>query len=420
MVKKRVLLIMEQCNPDWASVPLVGYRIYQSLAQLADVTLVTHDRNRNGLEKKHPDDKIVYMEPSHAESRYYSFLARITTFKGRVIWPLFHALYLPIYLYFDKAVAQRFQSAVTKGEFDVVHVITPIQPRFPVAISQFCGKTPFILGPVNGGVPFPEAFKGRGRREFSQLNFIRTLGRILLPGYRRTYKEANLVIAGSTYTRDWVHNTFKIPLERLPLIWENGVPDDFYTPITEVIKPTSEPLKLIFCGRLEPYKGADMLLKAAAQVRDKRVPYHLMIVGDGSEMTELKKLTQTLQLNEHVTFTGWVDQSQTRLYYQEADVFTFPSVREFGGAVVMEAMACGLPCIVVDNGGVAEYVDDKSGFKISPKSEQFVIDDMARHITTYASDRHLLGSHSLAARERAKNFRWLRKADEIIKLYENI
>lgn len=423
MTKKRVLLIMEQCNPDWASVPLVGYRIYQSLAQRADVTLVTHDRNRDALEKKHPNDKIVYMVPSRAESRYYSFLTRVTTFKGRVIWPLFHALYLPIYLYFDKAVAQRFQGAVAKGEYDVVHVITPIQPRFPVALSQLCDTTPFILGPVNGGVPFPDAFKSRGRREFSQLNFIRNIGRILLPGYRRTYTDAALVIAGSTYTRDWVHSTLKVPLERLALIWENGVPDDFYAPareLTEQNHSNTTPLKLIFCGRLEPYKGADMLIKAVAQVRDQGTPCHLSIVGDGSEMAELKKLVDTLKLNEHITFTGWVDQSQTRQFYQEADVFTFPSVREFGGAVVMEAMACSLPCIVIDNGGIAEYVDEESGIRIPPKSEQFVIAEMARHIIAYASNRPMLHNHSVAARRRAELFRWTRKADEIVELYKQL
>ncbi|MCR6652541.1 MAG: hypothetical protein NVV73_14095 [Cellvibrionaceae bacterium] len=75
-----MLLIMEQCNPDWASVPLVGYRIYQSLAKIADVTLVTHDRNRAALQKIHANDKITYMVPSKAEKRYYSFLTRITTF----------------------------------------------------------------------------------------------------------------------------------------------------------------------------------------------------------------------------------------------------------------------------------------------------------------------------------------------------
>lgn len=421
MRKKKVLLIMEQCNPDWASVPLVGYRIYQSLAKIADVTLVTHDRNRAALQKIHANDKITYMVPSKAEKRYYSFLTRITTFKGRVIWPLFHAFYLPIYLYFDKAAAQHFGSAVANGEYDVVHVITPIQPRFPVAISRLCGATPFILGPVNGGVPFPDAFKSRGRREFSQLNFIRTLGRILLPGYRRTYKDAALVIAGSTYTRDWVHHTMKVPLERLPLIWENGVTDDFYispTELNEDERTDTAPLKLIFCGRLEPYKGADMLITAVARVRNLGIDCRLTVVGAGSEMATLKELVTTNQLNEQVTFTGWIDQSQTRRFYQEADVFAFPSVREFGGAVVMEAMACGLPCIVVDNGGIAEYVDDTSGFRIPPHSEQFVIEEMARHISIYANNRRLLQEHSIASRHRAEQFRWARKANKIIGLYD--
>ena len=73
---------------------------------------------------------------------------------------------------------------------------------------------------------------------------------------------------------------------------------------------------------------------------------------------------------------GWVEQTETAAYYQQADVFCFPSVREFGGAVVLEAMACGLPCIVVNYGGIGEYVTTETGFKLDPVSRSQLVADM--------------------------------------------
>jgi hypothetical protein len=60
--KLKVLLIVEQCNPDWASVPLVGYKFFQNIKNLVDATLVTHIRNKLALEK-HPEyENIFYLE----------------------------------------------------------------------------------------------------------------------------------------------------------------------------------------------------------------------------------------------------------------------------------------------------------------------------------------------------------------------
>jgi hypothetical protein len=61
--KIKVLLIIEQCNPEWFSVPLEGYNYYNEISKLVDVTLVTHERNKEALEKqrKSENTKIIYL-----------------------------------------------------------------------------------------------------------------------------------------------------------------------------------------------------------------------------------------------------------------------------------------------------------------------------------------------------------------------
>ncbi|WP_292753845.1 hypothetical protein, partial [Nostoc sp. NMS4] len=145
----KILLIVEQCNPDWASVPLVGYKFSQGISQLVDVTLVTHGRNREALEKHPAPKNVVYLNESKLTQKYHKIVSNITN-RNRINWPLYHALTYPVYMEFDQNVYHKFKENVLRGDYDIVHVLTPMTPRYPVKLIQACKHTPFLLGPVNG------------------------------------------------------------------------------------------------------------------------------------------------------------------------------------------------------------------------------------------------------------------------------
>ena len=418
--KLKVLLIVEQCNPDWSSVPLEGFNYFKEINQIADVTVVTHARNQPNLESQGYNN-VVYISESHAIKQYYKSVASVAM-KGRVNWPLYHLLSYPVYAEFNRRVYQAFKRQVLQGEYDIVHAITPMMPRYPYKIIKACQKsnTPFLLGPVNGGIPFPEGFQETAKKESAGLNFLRALGRYLIPGYIETYKKASQVLAGSTYTFNLLQKLFALPDDRISLLYENGIENDS---LMEVERPKSSehPTDLLFVGRLVPYKCADVVIEAIAKLDpalQNRV--QLTIVGDGSEKASLEKMVQNLHLDNRVNFTGWVPQQETVNYYRQADVFCFPSVREFGGAVVIEAMACGLPCIVVDYGGIGEYVTDKAGFKIEPRSREYLVEQTKEKIKILVSDEQLRSQKSTHAIARAKEFIWSNKALRIHEVYESM
>jgi glycosyltransferase involved in cell wall biosynthesis len=418
VIVKRVLLIIESCNPDWASVPLVGYNFYKVISDIADVTLVTHSRNKSALLKRHPVSKIHFVEPGFWEGFYYKVVAILSTYKGRVVWPLRHALLFPLYFFFDRAVYRALKIKVESGEFDIVHALTPMMPRYPVSIIRGCRNVPFVLGPVNGGVPFPEAFRALGRKEFAYLNFLRAFGARLIPNYRHTYMQADMVLAGSTYTRSWIIREFGRDQAITKLVYENAVPEEFYN--TRVPKKESSPLRLLFVGRLVPYKGADMLIKALASPELVNHDFVLDIVGNGPELSHLQSLVESLNLLAKVNFVGWLEQHKIADYYKRSDVFCFPSVREFGGAVVMEAMASGLPCVVVDNGGIGEYVTNETGYKIAPRGESFVIEGIRNAVLELIKNPMLLQEKSASAFSRAREFSWRRKGEIINEVYNDL
>ena len=414
--RPKVLLIMEQCNPEWASVPLVASHFYQGIRQLAEVTLVTHARNEQALERVKNGHVIDYVHESPWIKTYYSWMRRLTSRSG-TNWPLQHVLTYPVYAQFNSAVYKRYAPRVRAGHYDLVHAMTPILPRYPVKMVKACSKTPFVLGPVNGGVPFPPGFSEVAKREFAQYNVLRSLTK-LLPGYAATYRQAGLVLPASTFTRDMVQSRFSLPDTKIELFHENGVSSTLQQPQAD-----KDPRRcsLLFVGRLVPYKGADMALEALSRVpQDYASKVDLTIVGDGPEMGALQALSRDLGLSDRVRFTGWIPQEETSRYYLQADVFCFPSVREFGGAVALEAMAHGLPCIVPDYAGLGEYVPQDAGLKIEPRSRDFLVGEIAEAMTVLASKPDMRRKMADKALARAKEYLWSRKAQRMVDIYRRV
>lgn len=411
----KVLMIMEQCNPEWASVPLVAYNFYAGLREKAEVTLVTHARNRSALEKIRGPHRIEYVGESKLTTAYYALIEKWTT-SGNVNWPLQHALAFPVYAEFDFKVFRHWHKRVAEGEFDAVHVMTPMIPRYPSRMVRFCGRRgiPCVFGPVNGGVPFPDGFEATARREFAHLNFLRIFSR-LLPGYMDTYRKAPLVLSGSTYTRDMLLEVTPLSPDRVSLFYENGVSDAAFFP---PVRRDRDRFQLLFTGRLVPYKGADMLLDAMARLpATLRAKTELLVVGDGPELQNLKVQSAQNGLDGCVIFTGRVPQPEVARYCRESDLFCFPSIREFGGAVVMEAMACGVPCVVVDNGGIGEYVQPDNGVKIEPRSREYIVEELARAIEELLGDAQRRFGLACKAYEDAQQFRWSAKADRMLQFF---
>jgi glycosyltransferase involved in cell wall biosynthesis len=91
--------------------------------------------------------------------------------------------------------------------------------------------------------------------------------------------------------------------------------------------------------------------------------FNFLVVGGGSALKACK-----LQMPGAI-FTGKVNHAQLAVLYASADVFVFPSVSETYGNVVLEAMASGLPCVIADGGGSADFIEQGvNGFKCGPYS----------------------------------------------------
>ncbi len=116
---------------------------------------------------------------------------------------------------------------------------------------------------------------------------------------------------------------------------------------------------LLFVGRMMWYKGIRLILDALAMFRKEQIPFHMLFVGDGQDMQEIRSYTQALDLEQRCVFTGALqDRSLLRGYFSSCDLFLFPSTFDTNGIVVREAAACGAPSLLIRGSCAAEGIQD--------------------------------------------------------------
>lgn len=407
----RVLLLAEACNPEWTSVPLVGWSWARALAERVDLELVTHVRNRRALERAAPPFAVHFVDNEWIAAPLYR-LGRWVRGGGGAGYTTSMALsYLP-YLDFERRAYRRHRDALRRGRFDLVHRITPTSPAIPSPIARRCRdlRIPFVVGPLNGGLPWPPGFPGLRQREKEWLVPVRDAYR-WLPFHRSTFAGGTLPVAGSLHTRREIERT----APRCAYLPENGVdPATFHARGRRPASP--EVFRIVWIGRMVPYKMPDLVVRAAAQL-PAGIHAELEMIGDGPLRRELEELARSCGIGDRVEFPGWLPREAVADRLRQADVFCFPSVREFGGGVVVEAMACGTPAIVAAHGGPSELVDERSGVVVSFQDrvslERGVADALQR-LSRSPELREGLGRSAIA---QAARFTWSAKAEQMLDLY---
>jgi glycosyltransferase involved in cell wall biosynthesis len=143
---------------------------------------------------------------------------------------------------------------------------------------------------------------------------------------------------------------------------------------------------LVVCvARLEAQKRIDILLSAIARLRQMGTRCKCLIIGDGSLRDSLAKQALMLNLAGDVVFAGFQD--VVRPYLQAADVFVLTSQYEGLPIAILEAMACGVPCVVTDVGGNAEAVaHNVNGLLVSSGAVEEVADRIS-YLVTHPQER---------------------------------
>ena len=253
--------------------------------------------------------------------------------------------------------------------YDVVHYFFGLPTAFLSILPGRHRKLPYIVSLRGSDVPKYDVYN-------KKLVFLHKL---YLPLTKLIWKRAKAVVAVTNSLRQTA--LLAKPNQSIDVI-PNGIDTSIFFPSTERDKNDNE-FRLITVSRLIKRKGIQYVLKALSDIKDNSIG--LTIIGEGNYENELRKMGKNLGLTGSVAFLGFRERDKIASYLRESDVFILSSLAEAFGNVIAEAMACGLPIIGANEGGIPDLVSKENGILVQPGN----IEQIKSAITTMKNDKEM-------------------------------
>jgi len=381
----------------------------EQLARFHELWVIVHRYNEAGISealagKPLPNVRFVFTEVPKALQWLYKI-----EFGQRIYY----------YLWQIQAwkVAGKLRREV---RFDLAHHLTFGNDWIPSFIGAFL-PVPFIWGPVGGGQRTPKPLLGEyslyGRFAEATRNFAQGIGRRMRVR-KRCLKKARAVLVCNRETQARMPQRLRDKIIYFPV---NGIAGEDLIDNGPGSHKRVDRFKVVTAGRLHRLKGFPLAVEAFGAFAEAHPDTEMMIIGSGPEEKKLRRLISDLGLEGKVRICPWLPRREVLANMRSSDVFLFPSFRDGGGAVVVEAMGSGIPVIVLDSGGPGAHVRPEWGIKIVPESRETVIRGMASALEALYSDRSLGKRFGEAGRSRAREFyAWDRLGERMREIYERV
>ena len=414
--KPRVLLSAYQCVPRMEAVSQIGWQWYFRLARRLPTTLITHIRNRDDILKAgapFADSEIIFIDTEWFAKPYYKLICKLFPNSE-------HArdlLFSPDFYLFDWLAIRQVKARQLAGkDWDIIHSVTPVSPMALTRLHKL--KKPIILGPWNGGLKNPTTFPEIMREDSGWLYSVRYLGSLVNLAFGTT-KNATTILTATQATLKIIPTRHH---DHCRFLIENGVDLDIFTPAPWPEAPSiNNPLCILFVARFQPFKGLPMLLEAIARLQPK-VPIKLTVIGDGVLREKWHDIAKKLNINHLINWMGPRLPVEIVKQLHISHVLCLPSVRESGGAVLLEAMACARPVLTIKYGGPAEVVNDEVGYAIPPEGGiPAVIDALVQSLQDIVIHPTVWKKRGEVGRQKAVElYGWEAKIEQALELYQEL
>jgi len=383
---------------------VLGWNIVKQLARFHRVFVLASSEVRETVEevlKKNPIPNLKF---------YYINLHRwlhpLSQFSGGV--QLYSYLWQLKAYFVARNLHQQFH-------FDVFHHVTYANDWMASFIGALL-PVPYIRGPGGGAHRTPKGFLREYSLRGRLWEQLRALGQWLFRhdpffvlGQRRS--RAILVCnreALEAIPKRWRHKAHLFPV--------NGISARDLTLLTSVRTP-GDRFRVLSAGKLIRLKGFTLAIKAFKIFVESHPEAELEIIGEGPDRPYLEALVR--QLPAQVLLPNWMPREELLTKMGLCDVFLFPSLRDGGGAVVIEAMAASKPVICLDVGGPGLHITEQCGIKVAPLSPEQAVKNLARALGCLCQDRKLCLRMGRAARERAEQlYHWDRLGQRLLEIYQ--
>ena len=389
--KTRIFVSAYACEPGLGSEIGVGWHWVLEMSKHFELWVLTRESNRGTIEPwiaEHPEFSGIHF--------LYFDLPKWARFWKKGMRGV--RTYYNMWQYCTNRIVKR---TMCENGIKIFHHLTYGNVLWKV--SSYGQKQFFVWGPVGG----LETIPGEYSRHYSQkgrlIEWVRRMAIKMLPlnfGFKKRCKRADLILCKTEITRNLVPAKYR---DKSVLFTDVAVDSAPHTAVTA--KKEQDTIEFITVGRLDAWRGFDLVIEsfAHAAANDKRM--HLTIVGKGSDKERLTGLVERLGLQKQVTFTGKVAMDEYYRLLANADVVVNASLKEGAVTVSFDSMAMGKPLICLDTTGYTRYFSNDYAIVIPRTSRKQVVEDIAAAMERMKSkeERKTIGDK---AKNAGKQFLW--------------
>ena len=393
-----ILYIAFSCSAYHGSEDKIGWNIPLESAKNNRVFVITRESQRQYTEtflKQHPVKNLAF---------YYISLPN---WLERLLRPFLYTLRLN---FWHRKALPLAKEICIQEKIGVIHQITPIEFRSIGNYGAIPGAA-FVCGPLGGGEYIPKGLESYAARH-RHVEWLRRAANLYSRAsitLLRKFQTCDCVLFANRETQDYLRNAGIHG--KSAVVTEVGIDEQEFTGTK---KDTAGTVTILVPGRLIYRKGHAFLLDALERLPEG-LDYRCRIVGGGKELEALKHRCAASHIASRVVFTGQIPYEQMEEEYQKADAVVMPSLRETGGAVIMEAMAKGLPVITIDRFGGGMLVDAETGWLYGGNTREEYVENLASAIAQCVKNPAEARRRGNAAAQKAKEYTWEKK----LRLYQS-
>ena len=227
---------------------------------------------------------------------------------------------------------------------------------------------------------------------------------------KKVAPQLNRIVCPSNQSKADVIEELKVNEENVDVVL-NGIDLDSFT---RDEKAEQKPYGIITTASADvPLKGLKFLIEAMTEIIEEIPEAHLMVLGRAKEKGDIAKLISRLNLEEKISFRSGLSQSEVVSLYSSSHICVIPSLYEGFGFGAGEAMACGLPLISTQSGGLKEVIGQEAVIIEAASSEAII-----KAVKDLFSNKEKQLALSRAGRKRMeKEFNWMKAAEAYEKIY---
>lgn len=407
MSKEKVFVSAYACEPNLGSEIGVGWHWVLEMSKYFELWVLTRRSNKESIEEwiENQDKEL------DIHFLYYDLPEKLRFWKKGMRGV---RIYYSIWMSKTNKIVKK---TMKENDIKIYHLLTYGNSLWKA--SKYGMKQKFIWGPTGGVDTIPKEFSKYYDKKSRIIEWVRRVVVKMLPinfGFKKRCKNANLILCKSYNMQNAVPEKYR---DKAILFTDVAVEmrQDLGMP-KSILPNENNKTKYIVAGKMDAWRGFDLVVKAFAEAVKENSNIELEILGKGNDFERIKKLINKLEMREYITMSGEVSMDEYLSKMREVDVVMNPSLKEGAVTVSFDSMAFKKPLVCVDTGGYTRYFNNDYAVVIPREGREKLVKDL-RDAILKLTDKNLREKYGHRAYEEGIEYTWETKGKDIYEAITN-